>query len=29
MIARTATFTAWYAVAIAMFERPRADDLFL
>jgi hypothetical protein len=29
MIARTPTFTAWYAVAIAMFERPSADDLFL
>jgi hypothetical protein len=29
MIASTATFTAWYAVAIPIFERPSADALFL
>ena len=29
VIALGATFTAWYAVAIAIFERPSADDLFL
>jgi hypothetical protein len=29
MIARTATFTAWYAVANAIFERPSDDALFL